>query len=582
MIKASILAILIPVTTVLMAMDSSQETGRWVTHPENPGDRIPPIGNSLFDQIFKDPYGKWILPFPFESLVASLRARVVPDENAESVPTVLIPIGRSLHREAAAPDYFRSPRKLITIVGEPNEVDGYFLHLRHRIFIGYQPKSSSFEVISYNPEYGRFEFQLVENYDAGEPPIVQYANRALCMSCHQNGGAIFPQTPWEETNFNIGIASALATANSNLYTSVLDTISDDAAAFDIATDRANYFMPYQLLWRQGCGDQAPQSYKCRAALIEAALTYRLSGRHDFNKNSPLLRDLIETVKSRWAALWPHGILVPTADIKNLNPLVDNVSQAYQNPLDPRPPQIIWNYLDDRVLRGMVTRLAEFFTQADIQRLDQALQARTSPTTTLRTECHITNDSGVTRFKCGKSKNSLQIFGTLFAPGKEIEKGYIEELSLPSGHSRLRAHLYQLRLQNSKQKFTFLLFKKDKGLSVRLDDGRRLYRIMFDSLVESSKATTSHAHLEIVDDYTVLRNVLKTMVENSTKGQTEAFSHAALQRRLIINDISQILGLIPITSFSEKLPSVTSPRNDPSSQTDNDLVKIESSRTSDLH
>ena len=143
-------------------------------------------------------------------------------------------------------------------------------------------------------------------------------------------------------------------------------------------------------------------------------------------------------------------------------------------------------------------------------------------------------------------------------------------------------MYQPRLQNNKKQFTFFLFNKDKGLSVRLDDGRRLYRIAFDSLIKSSKATAFHAYLEIFDDYAVLRHALMTMVENSMKGRTQVFSHTAFQRRLIIDDLSQILGLVPTTSFSEKrLPSIINPGSNSSSQTESDLAKIKSSKNSDL-
>lgn len=72
----------------------------------DPGPNLPPIGRSLFDQLIgRDP-----IPFPFEELVKTL------NKSAEgyALTSALIPRGRSLQKEAAKPNYFDSPRIILT------------------------------------------------------------------------------------------------------------------------------------------------------------------------------------------------------------------------------------------------------------------------------------------------------------------------------------------------------------------------------------------------------------------------------------------------------------------------------------
>ena len=73
------------------------------------------------------------------------------------------------------------------------------LLLKDRLYLGYQEKANAIEIISYNGKAGRFEFQVVHDYAPGLTPTVSYASRPLCMGCHQNGGPIWSEPPWEET-----------------------------------------------------------------------------------------------------------------------------------------------------------------------------------------------------------------------------------------------------------------------------------------------------------------------------------------------------------------------------------------------
>ena len=69
------------------------------------------------------------------------------------------------------------------------------IFLKDRMFLGYQEKADILEVISYNEGAARFEFQVVTDYRAGGTPQVMYANRTLCVACHQNAA----RPLWVET-----------------------------------------------------------------------------------------------------------------------------------------------------------------------------------------------------------------------------------------------------------------------------------------------------------------------------------------------------------------------------------------------
>ncbi len=173
---------------------------------------------SLFDKLFrkqKDGAVAYDIPFPFTALTRRIAANLaVPEGKAPSLLQVLIPLGRSLQRYAAEPEYFRYPRVIVAVDAEPAASPGHAgILLRDRLYLAYQERSNTIEVISYNEEAGRFEFQVVDDYAPGLTPTVSYANRMLCMGCHQNGGPIWSEPPWEETNSNPRIVGLLQEQN---------------------------------------------------------------------------------------------------------------------------------------------------------------------------------------------------------------------------------------------------------------------------------------------------------------------------------------------------------------------------------
>lgn len=271
---------------------------------------LPPSGTrSLFDHVIAQNDG---LPYPFEKLVKLLQDQH-PD--AELPVAVMIPHGRSLLK-AQADD--KHPRLLVAADFEmPNKAGGIGLAPRGQLFLGFVEQASEIEVLSYNEAAGRFEFQLVQNYCKGCVPRIVYARRAICTTCHQGGGPIFPQRPWNETNGQPEVASAIALARGAApYMGI--AIRQPLSAperFDQLTDIGSFFNVTQKLWLDGCGLDGDD---CRRLMLKLALRYADSP-GSFDANSPDARTLQRLQAQHFPAA---GIAVPESDLFNRDPLAE--------------------------------------------------------------------------------------------------------------------------------------------------------------------------------------------------------------------------------------------------------------------
>ena len=106
--------------------------------PDEPGPDLPPRGRSLFDFVTMQEEGGrtvQVVPFPFEALLATIEAEI--GDRSPSLKKVLIPLGRSLQRNAANPDFFAFPRAVVAIDGEPAwRRDEAGMLLADRLYLG--------------------------------------------------------------------------------------------------------------------------------------------------------------------------------------------------------------------------------------------------------------------------------------------------------------------------------------------------------------------------------------------------------------------------------------------------------------
>lgn len=347
---------------------------------------LPPSGTrSLFDHLITQNDG---LPYPFEKLV-----KLVKDQHPqnEGPVSVMIPHGRSLLKAQADDAH---PRVLIAADFQAsNKAGGLGVAPRGQLFLGFVEQASEIEVLSYNEGAGRFEFQLVQNYCKGCVPRIVYARRAICTTCHQGGGPIFPQRPWNETNGQPETAEAIARvrgAAPYMGVAVRQPLSSPER-FDQLTDIGNFLNVTQKLWLDGCGLEGND---CRRLMLKLALRYadspgsfdpaspasqtlqRLQARHfpkagiavpesDLFNRDPLAEQ--KGLKGWWRSLWQREIK-PGEGARNNEDLAafDQLPKlaVRLDPLTSRPPKQVLHASD---LEG-VYGLASFFTEADLNSL----------------------------------------------------------------------------------------------------------------------------------------------------------------------------------------------------------------------
>lgn len=319
---------------------------------------LPPVGHSRFDELI----GDRLVPYPLPRLLDAITREMQADSGGlPPLKVTLIPLGRSLQRNAGAPDFFRFPRVVAASDGanRPGAAP-----LRDRLFLGFHEKGEVIEVISYNDAAGRFEFQVVRDYAAGKTPQLFYARRSLCLACHQNAAPIFARPLWDETPANPAIAARLRETGRDYY-GVSITGTDIAYLIDAATDRANLFALWQTLWTEGCGTDADGD-RCRRDAFAAALDYATT------RQLPAA-DALPALARRWADRWPQGLTIPSADLPNRDPFFPRPDPV-EDPLRERAPLAVWKAPD---VTAFVVGLAGMLDSALVERLRTVPLARRS-------------------------------------------------------------------------------------------------------------------------------------------------------------------------------------------------------------
>lgn len=533
----------------------------WAVDPHEPGASLPPAGRSLFDFLtIREEAGARVqrVPFPFAALLAEIEARLGhrpghPGHPGDTSPLkrVLIPLGRSLQRSAAEPEFFRYPRAVVAV-----DTEGAGMFLKDRLYLGYHEKAEILEVISYNEAAGRFEFQLVRDYRSGGAAQVVNANRAVCTACHQGGGPLFSRQLWDETNANPEIARLLAAERRDFYGFPIDPSVEVPNAIDAATDRANRIAVYQLLWREGCGSgETERAIRCRAAAFTAALQHRLSG--GLHRESD---ELLSAARRAWEARWPNGLAIPDPDIPNHDPLAvprrarvasasvpvtlspaemqrqsgivmrSHVPAAFE-PLNPRPPLEVWTA--DQAPARLVTGLAGLLADEDVRRLDQALFVAGSRPEATRTRltlpCTVSTAPRAAgerlKFLCGSA-----LEGRIYLEGTNVTGGTIERLELKGGTLR---DLDVVGGTASDREAEIALAQKLTGLHARGAFGDAVESVRLNWSETSGEATV----VSLADFASAA-----TAIEKLAAGSADVFSSRPFRRTAVLGALFAELGL----------------------------------------
>jgi hypothetical protein len=532
--------------------------------PEEPGANRPAAGQSLFDELFALPPlatrgngARYALPFPFERLLAELNARLAPAE----ATGVLIPLGRSLQRHAADPDYFASPRTVVAVTDDAG-APGRPL-LKDRLYLGYHERAEVIEVISYNEAAGRFEFQVVEDYGPDREPRVRHGERFVCIACHQGHGPIFATAVWNETNADPRVAARLAALGTTFHGVATRGGVDRADAIDRSTDRAARIAFANALWTEGCGPpDEPDAIRCRGDLLLDALRYRLGGARaapDVAPGSPSAA-LAERLAGRLPRLAPAGLGAPSPDLPNRDPLAEIAAgvapdaaiepEGVFEPTLERAPVVFWRPSTPvgELLATAVGDIAATFADADIVWLDDrlaALEPEPPGLAQARLACRTWSlEAGPgrreLRLACdaGSTQPRAVLEGHVILADDVPNAGMIGRLAL-DGHaplSRLVVAGGSYRREANTETLQLRLRESGLGLRARLAGGERLTPLQLRIGPDGEAAL----ELRALDDLASLRAALAGMVEAAVADPGAALSAGPLRRRAVLDELAAAL------------------------------------------
>jgi cytochrome c553 len=457
--------------------------------PSVPGSDVPASGGSLLDAITLDQAGGRNVPFPFERLVQRIEAAAGCTERERCTRAVLIPLGRSLQRAAASPNFFAHPRIVLAVTQQRERG----MPLRDRIFLGYQESEGLIEAISYNDAAGRFEFQLIKNYREGATPRVFQARRAVCISCHQNHAPVFSRQVWSETNANARVASRLAESAPAFSGIPVAGSSEISNAVDDSTERANRLSVTNALWRVGCGDGSTTQNsgdRCRVAALRGALQFALASERGYVREAP---DLVDPLAHAAKTVWRKGIAIPNPDIPNRDPFayvqgargveVAHIPAALE-PLVMRPPLDVVSPQGHAFADELVRGIAATWSSERVALLDSVLSRRNASRRTIGASCHFSAPSQRGTFEC--RGNELIMSGSLGATALSVD-------SFQVGNEPLLRYVATHATHRSPQRIIFTM--RDRARTARLTSGDAIEQVELKwSGVDGSAAVTLRAEL----------------------------------------------------------------------------------------
>ena len=591
--------------------DEQINKASWINPPDEHGPRIPASGVSLFDKAFsvrKNNQWHHQIPFPFDKLLAKLATFVdLPQASTSNLKSVLIPSGRSLVRNAAAPDFFEFPRIVVGVDTQPPLYGNkYPLLLKDRLYIGYQEKANALEVISYNETAQRFEFQIVKDYLAGKQPKVEYANRSLCLGCHQNHAPIFANAPWDETNFNEQVFSRIKAKRKNFYGFIPAVpVASSANSLDRSSNRATYLPIYNALWTKGCiADNKQASVNCRSEVFKAILQYRLSNKAGFEKNTLDYQDNFLSVAAKaWQKFWPNGLAIPAANITDRNPFSEKMEvSARFDPLTLRSAQTIWFGSNAGNVEQVIIGLADQIYKSDIKLLDSLLHSKQEQKFNISkytNDCSI-KTSGVrldiltASIDCTNRKrteeNNFDLHGKLkFNLTKNTVSGTFNSLKRQDEFilHDIRFNSVALEPNSTTLNTRFSVHNKKSTLTVRLPSGNAIEHFNLELKTNAIKRDTKTIRADLTfytkNDFSIINNAITQLTSNNLNDSAALFSEQPFSAGLYMSQLLSTLNskTIPEYCCQDEPTEITSQTSNKNTELDELSIDIDTATTDEL-
>lgn len=311
------------------------------------GPDIPPVGSSLFDKLYSSTATDGTSYYEMSGKLDDL---VHKNDMSKEFSFTLFPFSRSLQRPNNF-DYnpLLNPRIVFAPRSDP------FSIARGKLFFGFVEAKDQVEVISFNDEAGRFEFQIVTDFTTN--PKVYYVNRGKCLSCHQGQAPIFSIPAWSGSSSGIMghlVDAALKIEQTNRGKLIKrlfgekNKMREQVAVFDSLVRQSNQISRDELIWSIGCN----RSSKCRLGILLNTLARTSNYSKDyiefsnrFLKSSPLIG---QTYFSSFLSSTDLGLAndivrygSPSAVARNENAILDIINRIFNlesndNPATKRP------------------------------------------------------------------------------------------------------------------------------------------------------------------------------------------------------------------------------------------------------
>ena len=375
---------------------------------------------------------------------------------------------------------------------------------------------------------------------------MEYANRSLCLSCHQNHGPIFANAPWDETNFNEQVFTKIKSKRENFFGLIPAVpVASAANSIDRSTNRATLLPIYNALWQHGChGESDEVSKGCRVQAFKSMLQYRLSNKSGFNRNSISFKDdFVQTSTKSWLKSWPNGLAIPMANITDRNPFTEKMEvSARFDPLTPRPPQTIWYSSNLSNLEQVITGLADQIYQSDIELLDSILLNQpTQPSSAIpyANDCVIKRIKANTKFYNGSiyckdrkrtEENNFELSGTLNINFQDNSaSGKFKSLKRTGEFILYDLKFNQAPLKSDANNIVieFSVSHRKSELSVRLPSGNRLTDFKLELKIDVVNKSTESivADLSFIEnnDFSLVTAAVESLSQSTEHKQTNLFS-----------------------------------------------------------
>lgn len=572
------------------------EKATWINPPDQHGPDIPPQGYSLFDKIFsfsEDGKTQHDIPYPFDRILNKLsKLSDQPGTKQAKLKLTLFPAGRSLTRNASAPEFFKYPRIIVMLDSEAKISDGHYGPLlKDRLYIALTEPANVLEIISYNDTMQRFEFQVVHNYARNQQPSVVYAKRSLCLSCHQNHAPIFPNAPWDETNFNQQIFSKIKAVRDDFYgfTTAVPALSS-TNDIDRSTNRATRLPIYNALWQKSCGNNdSPENAAktCRAQIFKSMLQYRLSNKTGFDRGDQNYQDnFIGPASTAWQENWPDGLKIPRANITDRNPFVEKmVVSSKFDPLTSRDPETIWFGRNLRDVEQVIIGLSQQIHSHDIGRLDRVLSlhaAKNDDIAVYESDCTLTpsrtsHDRIQAKIQCTDrnrtEKNNFQLIGEIeLGLDPKTAKGKFNSVRLDEDSVLYDLEFATTSFTESANKLLagFEVTHKKSDLSVRTTNGSAVTRfelnISQDGFDHDNKPIKATLAFSVRDDFRAASNAVDSLVLANQGASKALFSNTPFNANSYMRSLLEALGENEIIKdCCDSLPSGLAKNTLPTSQ-----------------